>query len=167
MTGVTSTFSPHDWVARQKRHVAELRERVSATGIAPGGWAIRAQRHEAFAAPPARTWSPSEGGCAPEEIALAFLAPPPAPPGPMSLDSTVAANLPTHILASLAQGALPFQQAAVVEHPKRAAIDLAVLLPHRPPTDAMDFFGYVGVEFLWFDEALSRIEGKVSLGRKR
>ena len=134
VTGVTSTFSPHDWVARQKRDLAELRERVSATGIAPGGWAVRAQRHEALAAPPARTWSPSDGGRAPEEIAPAFPSPPPAPPGPMSLDSTVAVNLPTHILASLAQGALPFQQAVVAEHAKR--VEAPAAAPAAPSVSA-------------------------------
>jgi hypothetical protein len=37
-TGVTSPFSPRDWVARQRRHLAELREVVRDRAFADGGW---------------------------------------------------------------------------------------------------------------------------------
>jgi hypothetical protein len=49
--------------------------------------------------------------------------------------------------------------------PDAAAIDLAVLLPEKPPKEAVDFFGYVGVGILWFSGDMSEIEGTVRLGR--
>lgn len=49
--------------------------------------------------------------------------------------------------------------------PDAAAIDLAVLLPEKPPKEAADFFGYVGVSVLWLNSNLSDIEGTVRLGK--
>ncbi len=37
-SGIVSPFSPHDWVARQKGHLGELRARVSAAGLPVGEW---------------------------------------------------------------------------------------------------------------------------------
>lgn len=48
--------------------------------------------------------------------------------------------------------------------PDRAAIDLAVLLPERPPKEATAFFGYVGVNVIWFDRTMSTVRGEVRLG---
>lgn len=45
VTGFSSTFSPHDWVARQKQHLAELRDHVSRTAFAPGAWAFGGASH--------------------------------------------------------------------------------------------------------------------------
>ncbi|WP_437483332.1 HEAT repeat domain-containing protein [Sorangium sp. So ce1014] len=39
LTGIPSLFSPHDWVARQKKHLAELRAHVATIAFTPGGWA--------------------------------------------------------------------------------------------------------------------------------
>ncbi|KYF90381.1 hypothetical protein BE18_12130, partial [Sorangium cellulosum] len=57
VTGLSSPFSPHDWVARQQRHLTELRAQVSAAASAPGAWSIAARRD--VVAPPAKPRSPS------------------------------------------------------------------------------------------------------------
>lgn len=49
--------------------------------------------------------------------------------------------------------------------PDAPAIDLAVLLPEKPPNEAADFFGYVGVSILWLTRDMSNIEGTVKLGK--
>jgi hypothetical protein len=38
VTGLRFQFSPHDWVARQRRHLSELRTRVAALAVEPGAW---------------------------------------------------------------------------------------------------------------------------------
>jgi len=48
--------------------------------------------------------------------------------------------------------------------PGAAAIDLAVLLPSKPPQDMIDFLGYVGVRALWLNTTAKRIEGDISIG---
>jgi hypothetical protein len=48
--------------------------------------------------------------------------------------------------------------------PGAAAIDLAVLLPSKPPQDILDFLGYVGVRALWLNITAKRIEGDVLIG---
>jgi hypothetical protein len=37
-TGLGASFSPHDWVSRQKRQLEAMRETASSIGIAPGSW---------------------------------------------------------------------------------------------------------------------------------
>lgn len=59
VTGIASSFSPHDWVARQKKHLAELRAEVSAIAASPGAWPIAVRRHVAEEAPPAARRPPS------------------------------------------------------------------------------------------------------------
>jgi hypothetical protein len=49
---------------------------------------------------------------------------------------------------------------------ERAAMDLAVLLPHRPSKDALAFFGYVGVRALWFNASMSRIDGDIQIPKR-
>jgi hypothetical protein len=43
-TGLVSPFSPDDWVARQRAHLAELRARVRSAAVEPGAWAFGAAR---------------------------------------------------------------------------------------------------------------------------
>ena len=50
--------------------------------------------------------------------------------------------------------------------PEAAAIDLAVLLPSKPPQDMLDFLGYVGVRALWLSKTAKHIEGDVPIGGK-
>lgn len=46
------------------------------------------------------------------------------------------------------------------------ATDIAVLLPGKPSSEMMKFFGFVGVPVLWFDADLSRLYGQVALVAK-
>ncbi|WP_437708913.1 hypothetical protein WMF45_32235 [Sorangium sp. So ce448] len=52
-TGMASAFSPDDWVARQRAHLAELRERVSDEGFPAGRWAFGLTRSRPAPRPPA------------------------------------------------------------------------------------------------------------------
>ncbi len=47
--------------------------------------------------------------------------------------------------------------------PDRAAIDLAVLLPEKPPKNVLAFLGFVGVKVGWFNKKMSAVEGDVRL----
>lgn len=100
MTGITSAFSPHDWVARQQKHLADLRQQVSAMPASPGAWSFSAHRLAATEAlldelPPLPPRA----------------APPAAKPAP-SLSSTGALDLSPELIARFVAGALPFRRSA-------------------------------------------------------
>jgi len=40
VTGLRFRFSPHDWVARQRRDLGELRSRVASLRVSPGAWSL-------------------------------------------------------------------------------------------------------------------------------
>lgn len=67
VTGTPSLFSPHDWVGRQKKHLAELRARVAVTAFPPGAWAVSSAMHprEVESAPAA---DPVESLAPPQEF---------------------------------------------------------------------------------------------------
>lgn len=98
MTGITTTFSPHDWVARQQKHLAELRQQVAAMPASPGAWSFSAHRLAATEAPLDEPTPPRAD-------------PPTAKPAP-SRSSTAVLDLSPEQLARFAAGALPFQRSA-------------------------------------------------------
>jgi hypothetical protein len=48
----------------------------------------------------------------------------------------------------------------------RAAVDVAVLLSQKPNNHVRAFLGFVGVKVLWFNAAMSAIEGDVQLASR-
>ncbi|XXY16362.1 HEAT repeat domain-containing protein [Sorangium sp. So ce216] len=133
VTGLSSPFSPHDWVARQQRHLTELRAQVSTAASAPGAWSIAA-RHNVMV-PLAKPRSPSPrapsadappnlaeparrapSADAPSSLAepVSFEArastPPAAPKPAASFGGTATFTLSPELIAHLAAGVLPFQQ---------------------------------------------------------
>ena len=80
-----------------------------------------------------------------------------------------------HLLIELkTQASPPFTRMAVGQLldyrrklPDAAAIDLAALFPERPPKEARDFLGYVGVRTLWLSPERTRIEGDVRIGKMK
>ncbi|KYF46944.1 hypothetical protein BE04_47285 [Sorangium cellulosum] len=52
VTGLRVRFSPHDWVARQRRHLFELRTSVAAIKVSPGAWSHGLEREPERAASP-------------------------------------------------------------------------------------------------------------------
>ncbi|WP_437683363.1 hypothetical protein [Sorangium sp. So ce131] len=108
-TGMVSAFSPDDWVERQRAHLAELRERVSAEGFPAGRWAFGLTRSS--------------------------LPPPPAAPVPkLPFSSTMALHIP-----AAPAGALPFAPPPGAAPPRapssvRPTDDRA--LPFVPPLPA-------------------------------
>jgi hypothetical protein len=100
MTGITSAFSPHDWVARQQKHLAELRQQVAAMPASPGAWSLSAHRlaaTEALLDEPA----PPPPRADPPAIKLAS-----------SLSSTGVLDLSPELIARFVAGALPFRRNA-------------------------------------------------------
>lgn len=80
-----------------------------------------------------------------------------------------------HLLVEVkTQASPPFTRMAVGQLldyrrklPDAAAIDLAALFPERPPKEARDFLGYVGVRTLWLNPERTRIEGDVRIGKMK
>ncbi|WP_437641902.1 hypothetical protein [Sorangium sp. So ce854] len=58
VTGLRSEFSPHDWVARQRQHLSDLRARVAALEVTPGAWSHGLVREPVRAALPFRPAKP-------------------------------------------------------------------------------------------------------------
>ncbi|WP_438014599.1 hypothetical protein WMF18_27350 [Sorangium sp. So ce315] len=58
-TGMASAFSPDDWVARQRTHLEELRERASDEGFPAGRWAFGLTRSRLPSPPPANVSNPA------------------------------------------------------------------------------------------------------------
>lgn len=65
VTGLRSEFSPHDWVARQRQHLSDLRARVAALEVTPGAWShglVREPVRAAFPLPSRALGSASNPG---------------------------------------------------------------------------------------------------------
>lgn len=97
-TSLVSAFAPDDWVARQKRHLAELREQVESLDYPAGTWSFGAARN------------------------VAPVAQPEAPKAAPVVARTMAFELPAGLIASLTGGAaMPFQPGAPGAQPPRPA----------------------------------------------
>lgn len=124
-TGLVSAFSPHDWVARQKQHLAELRAEVASLPFSPGAWTIAARRpvEEEPPAQPAAVEEPDHTLVTPAHaVAIpSYLAVERAPAAlsgtsmgftaPGRFDETrVLPALSRELVAQLTKGALPFAE---------------------------------------------------------
>jgi HEAT repeat len=113
VTGLASLFSPADWVARQRAHLAELRARVASLAAVPGVWTLGAAAVEE---------APRAGA---ERSRVTLLEPPgPAPPPlegapPAEAEAASAPQLPSFMVAARAApaGKLPSHSAPAEKLP--------------------------------------------------
>lgn len=94
LTGVSSSFSPHDWVARQKQQLADLRSAVARLSTMPGAWSFARSRPTTDVA----TTSGRKDGATPRPRSTTALGRPETtptpvvlPPPPVALGETTAA----------------------------------------------------------------------------
>jgi len=144
VTGLRFRFSPHDWVARQRQDLSELRSRVASLHVSPGSWSLGLAR--ASARPPSGD---------PETITLATRAPawlpatqtlPPASSEPVSLPfrrtregAAPDPSSPEHPNRTLEQTAAADPHWDVVETAVAPLIPKSPELPFHPPElDAED-----------------------------
>jgi hypothetical protein len=110
VTGIATTFSPDDWVARQRTHLEEIRAAVRALPADAGRWPLDARRAASPAAAP--------------EAAAAVVRPP--------AELTETTGLPEGLLASLGLN-LPFPAKATPAAAEDAAAAPTPLAPGAPP----------------------------------
>jgi hypothetical protein len=133
LTGVSSSFSPHDWVARQKQQLADLRHAVARLSTMPGAWSFARSRPTTDVA----TTTGRKDGATPRPHSTTALgrpdtAPTPAilPLAPMEPGETTAAPQ-TSPFAALGDGrvkGLPFAPVA----PGSSSME-STIRPHSPP----------------------------------
>ncbi|XXX80851.1 hypothetical protein WMF30_19025 [Sorangium sp. So ce134] len=132
VTGLSSRFSPHDWVARQQRHLAELRGRVAALGAAPGASSLGLWKESDR---PAARPSPRPPAEAPADAAATDDAPGDALPPSTAKPSALAARVPALPFARVEPAAAPPGPEAPAR-PGRAWAAVTVALPAGPPLPA-------------------------------
>jgi hypothetical protein len=135
ITGVSTPFSPEDWVARQRRYLSDLRAMLGAHAAHPGRWPFDLPR--AAQAEPARSPTPRPSprpSTMPTPFPPSASTPPPAPLPAMRPEPVTARDKPapfrTMLGMELPKGpALPFQ----AEASKPASVAPPPPSPPPPP----------------------------------
>lgn len=127
LSGIPSPFSPHDWVERQRRHLADLREQIALLPASAGAWSFAAARPELEAAEPARPLRPAVEAAPPRSTDTLPPEPPASPLPPALLAPLAPSPLP---FAPIAPSPLPF--APIPTAPQAPIAPIDAVLPFRP-----------------------------------